>query len=100
MLAPFNPTPRAAVEAALDMLDVKSGDVVADLGCGDGRLLVAAARRGATAVGVELDETHAARASSNVAAAGVADRATVVSDDGVGRRPFPASPFFRAPVRI
>ena len=66
-LAPFNPTPAAAVAKALELLDVGEGDVVYDVGCGDGRFVVAAARRGAEAVGVELDAALAKRATAAVA---------------------------------
>lgn len=52
--APWLPTPQRAVEAALDQAGVGPGDVVVDLGAGDGRVLRAAARRGAAAVGYEL----------------------------------------------
>lgn len=52
--APWLPTPQQAVEAALDAADVRTGGVVVDLGAGDGRVLLAAARRGAFAVGYEL----------------------------------------------
>ena len=47
------------VESALDLLDLKPGQVVYDLGCGDGRFLRAAARRGLTAVGYELNPVMA-----------------------------------------
>jgi hypothetical protein len=53
--ADYAPTPMAAVEAGLDAAGVGPGDVVSDLGCGDGRWLVAAAQRGATAYGYERD---------------------------------------------
>jgi precorrin-6B methylase 2 len=54
--APWVPTSRRVVYTMLSMARVKSGDVVYDLGCGDGRVLVAAARRfGARAVGIEVD---------------------------------------------
>lgn len=49
------PSDLAAVEAALDLAGVAAGEVVVDLGCGDGQVLVAAARRGARAIGVESD---------------------------------------------
>lgn len=52
--APWLPTPRAAIEAALDAAGVGPRDVVVDVGTGDGRVLLAAARRGASAVGYEL----------------------------------------------
>ncbi|MDP3685452.1 MAG: hypothetical protein Q8R32_01315 [bacterium] len=52
--APWLPTPHRAVEAGLAAASVQPGDVVMDIGAGDGRVLIAAARRGATAVGYEL----------------------------------------------
>lgn len=52
--APFAPTPKAAVDAALDLAEIKQGDVLIDIGAGDGRVLVAAAKRGAKVIGYEL----------------------------------------------
>lgn len=52
--APWLPTPQRTVEAALDAACVGANDVVVDVGAGDGRVLAAAARRGARAVGYEL----------------------------------------------
>ena len=49
--APFLPTPMSAVEAMLDLAEVGPGDSVIDLGSGDGRIAIAAAERGATALG-------------------------------------------------
>lgn len=72
VLAPFNPTPPCAIGQALDALDVRAGDVFYDLGCGDGRVLLQAAQRGAACVGVEYDAELAARARAAAAAAGVA----------------------------
>ena len=55
-LAPFVPTPPEVVERMLEIAAVGPGDVVYDLGCGDGRMVIAAARtRGCRAVGIELD---------------------------------------------
>ena len=73
-LAPFVPTPEDVVERMLDVADVKKGDVVYDLGCGDGRLPIAAARRGARAVGIDIDPQRIAESNANAKAAGVADR--------------------------
>jgi precorrin-6B methylase 2 len=54
--APWVPTSRQVVYTMLSMAEVKSGEVVYDLGCGDGRVLITAARRfGARAVGIEVD---------------------------------------------
>jgi SAM-dependent methyltransferase len=71
---PYEPTPSGVVEAMLELAGVREGDVVYDLGCGDGRIVVAAARRGARGVGVDIDPQRIREASANAAAAGVADR--------------------------
>jgi precorrin-6B methylase 2 len=51
----YLPTPRDVVEKMLDLANVGAGDIVYDLGSGDGRIIIEAARRGARAVGVEVD---------------------------------------------
>lgn len=53
--APFLPTRQSDIESALDLLDLKPGETLLELGAGDGRLLVAAARRGWLAVGFEIN---------------------------------------------
>lgn len=53
--APYVPTHKAAIVRALDMLPLKPGDRVVDLGSGDGRFLLAAAKRGLRATGYELN---------------------------------------------
>lgn len=53
--APFLPTLRPQIVAALDLLDLKPGQTMLELGCGDGRVLIAAAERGLCAVGYELN---------------------------------------------
>lgn len=67
----FAASPAASVAAALDLGAVTEGMRVCDLGCGDGELLLAAAARGASVTGVELDPELAARAEARLAAAGV-----------------------------
>jgi SAM-dependent methyltransferase len=52
---PYVPTPPQLVERMLDLADVRASDYLIDLGCGDGRIAIAAARRGAHALGVDLD---------------------------------------------
>jgi SAM-dependent methyltransferase len=67
------PTPHHVVDAMLALARVAPGDVVYDLGSGDGRIPIAAARRyGVRAVGVELDARLVERARCNARAAGVA----------------------------
>ena len=75
------PTPQALVEKMLDMAKVTRRDYVIDLGSGDGRNVIAAARRGARALGVEYDPGLVALARRNAAAAGVAKRARFVRGD-------------------
>lgn len=65
----------------LDLADVTATDVVYDLGSGDGRIVIAAARRGARAVGVELDARLVQDSRDRAFAAGVADRTTFVWQD-------------------
>jgi SAM-dependent methyltransferase len=78
----FVPTPERVVATMLDLARVGKGDVVYDLGCGDGRIVVAAARRGARkAVGVDIDPERIAEARANVRAAGVGDRVEIREGD-------------------
>ncbi len=53
--APYLPSLKPHVAAALELLDLKPGQVIYDLGCGDGRFLIAAAKAGYQAVGYELN---------------------------------------------
>lgn len=81
-LGPYVPTPHHVGARMLALARVTASDCVYDVGCGDGRLLVAAAtRHGATAVGYELDPTLAAAASAAAAAAGVGNRVRVERAD-------------------
>jgi SAM-dependent methyltransferase len=71
-LAPFVPTPQEVVDRMLQMAEVKSDDVVYDLGCGDGRLVITAAKRyGARGVGVDIDPARIAESKAAAKAAGV-----------------------------
>ena len=68
----YVPTPQEVVEAMLEVAEVKKGDVLYDLGCGDGRIPVTAARKfGIRAVGIDIDPDRIAEASANAKAAGV-----------------------------
>jgi SAM-dependent methyltransferase len=76
------PTPEPMVERMLTMAKTTSADVVYDLGSGDGRLPIAAARKfGARAVGIEYDQDLAALARRNAERAGVGGRVTIIEGD-------------------
>lgn len=69
---PYLPTTPEAVDAMLKLADVRAADVVYDLGCGDGRIVVAAAKTyGAHAVGIDIDPHRIAEAQENAKRAGV-----------------------------
>lgn len=70
----YVPTPQPVVDRMLDMAKVGPGDVLYDLGCGDGRLVVSAALRGARGVGMDLNPERIAEANANARAAGVVDK--------------------------
>jgi len=71
-LAPYVPTPPDVVERMLAFAEVSKDDVVYDLGCGDGRIVIAAAKRyGARGVGVDIDPKRIEESVANAKAAGV-----------------------------
>lgn len=68
----YVPTPHEIVERMLDVAKVRAGDVVYDLGCGDGRMVIAAAKKfGTRGVGVDLDPARIREARANAKQAGV-----------------------------
>jgi SAM-dependent methyltransferase len=75
------PTPDAVVEKMLDLTQVTPEDFVIDLGSGDGRTVIAAAKRGARALGIEYNPDMVELSKRNAAAAGVADKATFMKAD-------------------
>lgn len=78
----YVPTPDAVVSAMLDVAQVTSADVVYDLGSGDGRIVIEAARKyGARGVGIELDPDLNKKAMRNAQKAGVADKVSFVRAD-------------------
>ena len=77
----YLPTPAPLVEKMLDIAGVTPDDFVVDLGSGDGRIVIAAAKRGARALGIEYDGPLVTLAKEAAAAAGVGDRATFVQAD-------------------
>jgi SAM-dependent methyltransferase len=69
---PYVPTTPEAVDAMLKLADVKKADVLYDLGCGDGRIVIAAARNfGARGVGIDIDPQRIKEARENAKRAGV-----------------------------
>jgi SAM-dependent methyltransferase len=71
-LAPFLPTPMCVVEKMLELAEVDESDIVYDLGCGDGRIVIAAAERyGAHGVGLDIFPQWVKKSQSNARKAGV-----------------------------
>src|SRR5687767_823175 len=75
------PTPQVVVDRMLDMAKVQKTDFVMDLGSGDGRTVITAAKRGARAMGIEYNPDMVELSVRNAKEAGVADRATFVKAD-------------------
>lgn len=81
-LAPYYPTPHSVVERMLQMAEVKPSDTVFDLGSGDGRIVVmAAAKFGATAVGVEFDESLVTQSRATIKRRRLEDKAKIIAGD-------------------
>jgi predicted RNA methylase len=71
-LAPYVPTPGGVVDRMLELSGVTSKDIVYDIGCGDGRIVIAAARKyGVRGVGIDLDKTRIEESLANARKAGV-----------------------------
>ena len=78
----FVPTPQSVVEQMLELASVKPGDVVYDLGCGDGRLVITAAKQdGVRAVGIDIDPERINQSLENARKAGVEDRVSFRNED-------------------
>ena len=75
------PSRPAVIEQMLDLAQLTPADRVVDLGSGDGRIIIAAAKRGARALGVEYEADMVALSRRNAEAEGVADRAQFVQGD-------------------
>jgi len=81
-LGPYVPTPQEVVDEMLKLAQVKKGDVVYDLGCGDGRIVITAAKRfGARGVGVEYDAKVAKLAIDNVKKEKLEGAVTILHED-------------------
>ncbi|MCM3879884.1 MAG: 50S ribosomal protein L11 methyltransferase [Vicinamibacterales bacterium] len=77
----YVPTRQSVVDAMLKVANVKAGDVVYDLGCGDGRIVVTAAKLGARGIGIDIDPQRIKEANENVTKSGVGDRVRILNQD-------------------
>jgi SAM-dependent methyltransferase len=78
----FVPTPEDTVEAMLDVAKVTGKDVLYDLGSGDGRIPIRAAKKfGTRAVGIDIDPERIKEANANLKAAGVGDKVRFIQGD-------------------
>ena len=83
-LAPYVPTPQDVVDRMLELAGVTNDDVVYDLGCGDGRIVITAAQRfGARGVGIDFDPERIAEANANAQRAGVQHLVTFIEQDAM-----------------
>lgn len=81
-IAPFVPSPIIVIQHMLKIAELKPGEVLFDLGAGDGRTVIMAAKTfGARGVGVELREDLAKKAMGTIQEAQLADRVTIVNGD-------------------
>lgn len=77
----FVPTRDEVVEGMLNLAKVSNKDVVYDMGSGDGKIVIAAARRGARGTGIDIDPQRIAEANANAKKAGVTDRVRFIHGD-------------------
>ena len=81
-IAPFVPTPQEVVDRMLELAQVSTGDVLYDLGSGDGRIVITAARRyGAKAVGFEIDAALVKHSQRSIREAGLENLAEIREQD-------------------
>jgi len=81
-IAPFVPSPNSVIEYMLKLADLKAGEVLFDMGSGDGRTVIMAAKIfGARGVGIELREDLAKKAMGNIHENNLEDRVTIVNGD-------------------
>jgi len=78
----YVPTPQTVVDAMLKMANVTKNDVVYDLGCGDGRIVITAAKQfGARGVGIDIDPQRIKESNENAVTAGVTDKVKFSNSD-------------------
>lgn len=77
----FDPTPHSVVAEMLKLAQVGANDVVYDLGCGDGRIVIAAVKRGARGVCVDIDPQRITESRANAQRSGAAERILFLNQD-------------------
>lgn len=77
----YVPSPQEIVDEMLKFAKVSKDDVVIDLGCGDGRIVISAAKLGARGIGVDINPERIKESNENAVAAGVTDRVTFINED-------------------
>ena len=83
-LAPYIPTPQEVVNRMLELAEVTTTDIVYDLGSGDGRIPITAAKRyGARGVGIDFDPQRIAESNANARLEGVTDRVEFILGDAL-----------------
>jgi SAM-dependent methyltransferase len=91
-LAPYVPSPDAVVDKMLELAKITANDMIYDIGCGDGRIVIAAARKyGASGVGIDIDAKMVAESRRNAGAAGVEKRVKFIAMDATRADVSPAS---------
>jgi tRNA G37 N-methylase Trm5 len=80
-IVPFVPSPQEVVDKMIEVAGVKKGDVVYDMGSGDGRIVIAAAKKGARAVGFEIDGDLVKESRENIRKAGLQNLAEIRHQD-------------------
>jgi SAM-dependent methyltransferase len=80
-IVPFVPSPQEVVDKMIELAGVKKGDTVYDLGSGDGRIVIAAAKKGAKAVGFEIDPDLVTESRDNIRKTGVRELAEIRNQD-------------------
>jgi 2-polyprenyl-3-methyl-5-hydroxy-6-metoxy-1,4-benzoquinol methylase len=81
IVIPYFQTTRIRVQAMIDLTQIRSGMRMADLGAGDGRIVIAYAQAGVDSVGFEMDESLIAVANTHIQAAGVTERVSIIQKD-------------------
>lgn len=80
-IVPFVPTPQEVVDKMIELAGVQKGDVVYDLGSGDGRIVITAAKKGARAVGFDIDGDLVKESRENIRKAGLEKLAEIKQQD-------------------